>query len=1495
MALHRRQTRRYAKHFLPDDHPKLNLTPEEKRYFSQLFKQAANKNDTGIVTGEEAFDLFMRSNLQQELLGDIWAKLDPDNRGFLTVEEFVKALRIIGRCQSQPGWEPDVSAAIQREYNLFCVPFNHANFLVAGPLPQFDGIPPVASAPAPVPASAPAPAPASRVPVLRPEKAAEYAGLFQSRNPNKGLISGDAARQIFEQSGLPTDTLVAVWNLADTEQRGALSDVEFIVGMHLLVSLKNESMRQLPPNIPPALWSAASSRPPVAQTPVSGAIPRPFSVSQAPRTTSPLSRAPGTTIPSVSPWVITPDEKAGYDRIFQRNDAQNIGYVTGDQAVQFFRDSGLPDAVLGDIWDLANIRKTDTLNRDEFAVAMKLIHSQRGKDPNYDLPRVLPPEVVPASLRQFVAPQQTGFPAATQSGFPATTQTSFPAATQPPQQAARPVIPQSAAEDLFGLDALTSSPSPPSLKQQGTGGSGTAPRPFDTDPFGSKTSSPTSSNFQPPRGFKPFVPTSSFGQTLQSQTTGGSASSSNAQVRDIKPPSAVDDLLGDNDPEVSKKLTKETSELANMSNQIGQLLPKMQEAQANRTATEKDVSATASQKRDLEARLTQFRSQYNEEVKAVKVLQEQLTTNRRDIQNLQREIAMLEGASKDLQTQHRQASAELENDKRNNATLRERMSQVNAETARLKHELEDMKNHIRREKGLVSINKKQLEKSEAELDAVKAEMDQLSKTRQDTAPTSPREAPAVVSPAASTSQSTNPFFRRTPQQSFDNTMSPGGFARSPAETNKQSFDNIFSTASSTSQTTAPPPTSFGFASQTGPSIQSASITSSSEPGLPTPSASPPASSHRDSPRTAEPPEPPESRQLTPGDLPLRPGRQFSESTATSVRVETPVSRLEGGGTETPTATSGPPPLERLETNRSEGSTGAALFERNKSTSPVTSTGGRSTDTDLFRTFPGTVPGTFPPSDTSSVKPNFTGGSGFSSGSRETFSAFGKESTRTGTVGSTKDFDDAFASLPAGSRPSTSGPRANGDLGDAAVERINSEFPPIPSLQDDDSDSDGDQGFDDNFTHQSPEKIKEVPRPISDVREELPTPNAQKSPPTYGETVSTGTGANRDPNQFPLEFGGLLPSRDDPTTGAQPVQSPSQGQALFGNKSPTSPPPLAETTPSSNVPSSDTYVSAASHQSVIPPTLHSTQGKKIGSFDDDFDAGFDDLEDAKADEEGHADEDDFMFASGHENSFDEFNPSFDSPSASKTNTLASERTPTSKAPMSFQNSSNKVEDSFGDFGDFGTTSKSSILPPLSGIGVSGPSAEGSNAVDWDALMKNAEEDRIAPLVASSSTAQEISKPNLGRTVSEVSEHDVSQLQNLMRLGYGRSSAVRALEKYDYDYDKVGTCPQIHIAPQGCQRREDLPSHPLATKPVTPLSSEQSSNGLAIEKRRIPCHLPPATLSKSLPPPPKALPPLPAVQLEKADDKPAEMEKQTLQSPTTAKPSLFRRLTSKLTRL
>lgn len=276
-------------------------------------------------------------------------------------------------------------------------------------------------------------------------------------------------------------------------------------------------MKALPNALPPGLYEAASRRggvmpPPPGRPDQSGAIPRQFSGQNAPRTQSPLSRPPfgaptQQSQATGSDWLISQQEKASYDNLFNGVDKSGRGFITGDQAVRFFSDSGLPEDVLAGIWDLADINSEGQLSKDEFAVAMYLIRQQRKGD---QLPTTLPPSLIPPSLRT----------AANQAGGSQQ--------LQPP-----PPIPQpkSAADDLFGLDAFSVPPPAPQQAAQSTGGSASFSRPFDNDPFASKAASPTSPHpFQPsPRNpastFKPFMPSSSFGQTLTSHSTGQSAGS----------------------------------------------------------------------------------------------------------------------------------------------------------------------------------------------------------------------------------------------------------------------------------------------------------------------------------------------------------------------------------------------------------------------------------------------------------------------------------------------------------------------------------------------------------------------------------------------------------------------------------------------------------------------------------------------------------------------------------------------------------------------------------------------------------------------------------------------------------------------------------------------------------------------------------------------------------------------------------------------------------
>ncbi|ORY10542.1 hypothetical protein BCR34DRAFT_601992 [Clohesyomyces aquaticus] len=1410
--------------------PPLNLSPEEKRAFSYLFQQA-DTEQLGVITGEVAVKFFERTKLAPAVLGEIWQIADKENRGLLTSSGFCQVLRLIGHYQA--GRDPSQELAYR-----------------PGPLPKFEGL---TIPSAPPPAFAPPPAAGIkpqmsggpvRVPQLTADKAAEYAALFEKSGAQNGILSGENAKQIFEKARLPNEILGRIWNLADTEQRGALGVTEFIIAMHLLASFRTAAMTQLPNTLPPGLYEAASRRgalppPPARARPDEplAAIPRQFSGAGPQRNQSPLNRPYGTPPQSVqttgNDWAISALEKTSYDKIFHRVDTTGRGFITGDQAVQFFSDSGLPEDILAAIWDLADINSEGQLSKDEFAVAMHLIRQQR--QPNVTLPATLPPNLVPPSMRNQVrhAP-----PVVAPAPVP-----SF----APPQS-------KSAAEDLFGLDTF-SAPAPPQV-QQSTGGSSSFGKPFDNDPFASKAASPTSPHpFQPsPRNpastFKPFMPTSSFGQTLTSHSTGASGSS--AAPSRANPPSAMDDLLGESDPEINKKLTQDTTELANMSNQIGTLRTQMQEVQNKKTATETELNTASTQKRDLELRLSQFKSQYEQEVKAVKALEDRLNATRNETRKLQQEFATVDATHRDLQSQHRQVATALETDQRENANLKERIRQLNIEISQLRPQLDKMRSDARQQKGMVAINKKQLATNEGEREKVKSEMNDLSKAADDGFRSPQGQTPGVASPATSTaSHNTNPFFRKSPQPSTDNTMSPSGFSRDGPH---KDFDNVFGTAFSSPQATAAasaPPTSFRSESQSQVPTFSApsghSVRSSEGPDVPTPSTSPPLSSYQESPRAGEPPAPPESRQFASSFLPLRDAVPRSDSFSSSVKVSAPASRYGAPGNETPTISKASPSgtpvpekpsVERSDTSRTETeSYSNSLYDRNLSASPVASTSSEAqrsnSKTEERRdTFPGfgssashDIPGAFPRDTSSPLQQIPTGDSTLSNQSKnnqanrtDPFSTGTKEQPRAGASAKV-DFDQAFAGFGTSQSSSsgTAGPQVS-------ASKFNKEFPPIQDIEhDDDSDSTSEQGFADNFTSASPQQHRASvgqnqqpqPRPATGTTSGdsakddyfrpptsrldsntsgLPSPGAQKSPPTYDQTM--GPSSRSGTNPFPPEFGGLLPSRADPTSTSSASQSPeksfsspagSQGAALFGGSafskpSTTSPPPTD--TPSSTVPS-DAYHSAVSfgtsdtNKGPSPPTNVPQAGKS--TFNDDFDAGFDDLTEAKeADDKA---DDDFMLSSQHREGFDEFNPVFDSPAASKSNTMASQQTPTGKP---------HGEDSFSDF--------EHLAQSFGQPKAQQPAA--SSSQDWDAIFSNLDSsvnekgaqqtpgdlgksvfDTLDNEDAAASSSKQAQMPQLGRALSAGTEHDDPILKKLTGMGYARNDALAALEKFDYDINKA----------------------------------------------------------------------------------------------------------------
>ncbi|KAG6007891.1 hypothetical protein E4U21_005369 [Claviceps maximensis] len=989
--------------------PNLNLNSEEKRVYGQLFR-LADTESVGVVTGDVAVKFFEKTRLDSRILGEIWQIADNENRGFLTPAGFGLVLRLIGHAQA--GREPTPEIALQQ-----------------GPIPRFDGIwPPSASLGSPITASPVATLQAQstggpiRIPPLTPDKVAQYTGLFERQPLQANKLPGEQARNIFDKSGLPNEILGRIWALADTELRGALVLPEFVIAMHLLTSIKTGALRSLPTVLPAGLYESATNRGVAprqssSHTGPTGIIPRQLSGQAQMRTGSPLGRPASQ--PSGNDWAVSPIDKAKFDQIYVTIDKTNKGFITGEEAVPFFSQSNLSEDALAQIWDLADFNSTGQLTREGFAVAMYLIRQQRSGSGG-PLPSTLPLNLLPPSVRN--QRQQSHLP------FLPPPPASGRSVSQPQAHST------SALDDLFGLDSISTPPmnAPAPIQTiMSTGGSN------GNDPFGSgSTILPPSS---PPHlrstatgsgsTFKPFVPSSSFGRGLTGPGPGSG-------------PSGIDeDLLEDHDPEASKKISVETTELANLSSQVGTLSKQMQDVQNKRANTQIELNQTNSQKQNFEQRLIQLRNLYEKEAEDTRSLEEQLRQSRAETQKFQSECMTLEGNLRDVQAQHQQLTTALQTDRQENTGLRERIRVVNGEIAQLKPQIEKLKSEARQQKGLVAINKKQLVTTEGERDKLKNEAAELAKggvggedaLRQQIDSSSATFGPgSVASPALSTSSANNPFFKRTASTDIMGAFASPS-ARSYAD---KSFEDVFGPSNTNindsndihSMGTPPPtqpPQMAAFQQQQHTGTSAASAGSFSQHGRTSPSLT-----RQLGMANMEPPAPPASRQISSSFLPFP---DQSASLSSSRQVSPPASRVED-----PTADSS--------------------RELNGGHEDKDST----THLNLTPTVAATVAAAVVVSDVDAVfEAKNDDASDASVTKADPFSSTDQAKAKA-------DFDNAFAAFSSSSKRELATFDSTGTK-DKTADAFNVEFPPISELErDDGSDSDSEHGgFDDDFAPASP--------------------------------------------------------------------------------------------------------------------------------------------------------------------------------------------------------------------------------------------------------------------------------------------------------------------------------------------------------------------------------------------------------------------------------------------
>lgn len=184
----------------------------------------------------------------------------------------------------------------------------------------------------------------------------------------------------------------------------------------------------------------------------------------------------------------------------------------------------------------------------------------------------------------------------------------------------------------------------------------------------------------------------------------------------------------------------------------------------------------------------------------------------------------------------------------------------------------------------------------------------------------------------------------------------------------------------------------------------------------------------------------------------------------------------------------------------------------------------------------------------------------------------------------------------------------------------------------------------------------------------------------------------------------------------------------------------------------------------------------GAFDD-LDDDFEGLEDAK---EGSADDD---FANISRSGLDDFNAVFDS-------------SPPPSQAKSESNATNAFggESSF-DFASLSGSAAGSTVAASSSAPSQSKNTAAPDAHDWDAIFDGFDEtprpssppqgsaSASAPAAAAAPAKEPVRPPTIGRALTEEGEHDDPILKNLTSMGYSRKDALAALEKYDYNLERV----------------------------------------------------------------------------------------------------------------
>ena len=195
------------------------------------------------------------------------------------------------------------------------------------------------------------------------------------------------------------------------------------------------------------------------------------------------------------------------------------------------------------------------------------------------------------------------------------------------------------------------------------------------------------------------------------------------QQRSFGPVSAGNtDLLADNDLEVSGQLSQATSDIANVSNQIKSLAGQTSGLQEKKLRAEQELAKILSTKKEIEGKLKQLRSSYDNEVKQVDQVEANLVTAREETEALRSESSISEAKFNHLSTELNGKQIAMEELQKQNSATKEKLGYLNAEIVELEKQITQLTAENQRLTNQVNVQKSQVQVSIVKNEELKAKI-----------------------------------------------------------------------------------------------------------------------------------------------------------------------------------------------------------------------------------------------------------------------------------------------------------------------------------------------------------------------------------------------------------------------------------------------------------------------------------------------------------------------------------------------------------------------------------------------------------------------------------------------------------------------------------------------------------------------------------------------------------------------------------------------------